>query len=90
LRGLTDIARRHNLLVCSDEIYDKILYDDAVHVPTASIAPDLLTLTFNGMSKAYRVAGYRVGWMSVSGPRAHAASYIEGLTILANMRLCAN
>ncbi|MET9256789.1 pyridoxal phosphate-dependent aminotransferase [Streptomyces sp. NPDC048182] len=90
LRGLTDIARRHNLLVCSDEIYDKILYDDAVHVPTASIAPDLLTLTFNGMSKAYRVAGYRVGWMSISGPRAHAESYIEGLTVLANMRLCAN
>ena len=61
LRGLTDIARRHNLLVCSDEIYDKILYDGATHTPTAAIAPDLLTLTFNGMSKAYRVAGYRVG-----------------------------
>ena len=90
LRSLTEIARRHNLVVCSDEIYDKILYDDAVHVPTASVAPDLLTLTFNGMSKAYRVAGYRVGWMSISGPRAHADSYIEGLTVLANMRLCAN
>jgi len=71
IRGLTDIARRHNLLICSDEIYDKILYDGATHTPTASIAPDLLTLTFNGMSKAYRVAGYRVGWMSISGPRAH-------------------
>src|SRR5882757_10750050 len=90
LRGLTDIARRHNLLVCSDEIYNKILYDGATHIPTAAVAPDLLTLTFNGMSKAYRVAGYRVGWMSISGPRAHADSYIEGLTILANMRLCAN
>lgn len=90
LKGLTDIARRHNLLVCSDEIYDKILYDGATHTPTAAVAPDLLTLTFNGMSKAYRVAGYRVGWMSISGPRAHADSYIEGLTILANMRLCAN
>ncbi|WP_055605882.1 aminotransferase class I/II-fold pyridoxal phosphate-dependent enzyme, partial [Streptomyces prasinus] len=90
VRSLTDIARRHNLLVCSDEIYDKILYDDATHTPTAAVAPDLLTLTFNGMSKAYRVAGYRVGWMSISGPRAHADSYIEGLTILANMRLCAN
>src|SRR3954462_5224889 len=90
LKGLTDIARRHNLPVCSDEIYDKILYDGATHTPTAAIAPDLLTLTFNGMSKAYRVAGYRVGWMSISGPRAHADSYIEGLTILANMRLCAN
>ncbi|MEU6443318.1 pyridoxal phosphate-dependent aminotransferase [Streptomyces sp. NPDC047046] len=90
VRGLADIARRHNLLVCSDEIYDKILYDGATHTPTAALAPDLLTLTFNGMSKAYRVAGYRVGWMVVSGPRAHATSYLEGLNILANMRLCAN
>jgi alanine-synthesizing transaminase len=90
LRGLTDIARRHNLIVCSDEIYDKILYDDATHTPTSAIAPDLLTLTFNGLSKAYRVAGYRSGWMAVCGPKQHAANYIEGLTILANMRLCAN
>jgi alanine-synthesizing transaminase len=90
LRGLTDIARRHRLVVCSDEIYDKILYDDATHTPTAAIAPDLLTLTFNGLSKAYRVAGYRSGWLAVCGPKAHAASYIEGLTILANRRLCAN
>jgi alanine-synthesizing transaminase len=90
LRGLTDIARRHRLIVCSDEIYDKILYDDVTHTPTAAIAPDLLTLTFNGLSKAYRVAGYRSGWMAVCGPKAHAGSYIEGLTILANMRLCAN
>ncbi|MTE20767.1 aminotransferase class I/II-fold pyridoxal phosphate-dependent enzyme [Streptomyces sp. TRM43335] len=90
LRGLTDIARRHDLIVYSDEIYDKILYDDAVHTPTAAIAPDLLTITFNGLSKAYRVAGYRCGWMAVCGPKAHAAGYIEGLTILANMRLCAN
>ena len=90
LRGLTDIARRHQLVVCSDEIYDKILYDDAVHTPTAVVAPDLLTLTFNGLSKAYRVAGYRSGWLAVCGPKSHAESYIEGLTILANMRLCAN
>jgi alanine-synthesizing transaminase len=90
VRGLTDIARRHHLVVCSDEIYDKILYDDATHTPTAAIAPDLLTLTFNGLSKAYRVAGYRSGWLAVCGPKAHATSYIEGLTILANMRLCAN
>ncbi|CAM5716004.1 alanine transaminase OS=Streptomyces alboniger OX=132473 GN=CP975_22330 PE=3 SV=1 [Streptomyces alboniger] len=88
LRGLTDIARLDNLLVCSDEIYDKILYDGATHTPTAAVAPDLLTSTFNGMSKAYRVAGYRVGWMAV-WLKAHASSYIEGLTILANMRLCA-
>ncbi|WP_405586818.1 pyridoxal phosphate-dependent aminotransferase [Streptomyces sp. NBC_01190] len=90
LRGLTDIARRHDLIVCSDEIYDKILYDDATHTPTSAIAPDLLTLTFNGLSKAYRVAGFRSGWMAVCGPKKGAASYIEGLTILANMRLCAN
>ncbi len=90
LRGLTDIARRHGLVVCSDEIYDRILYDDAVHHSTAAVAPDLMTLTFNGLSKNYRVAGYRCGWMAVCGPKEHASSYIEGLTILANMRLCAN
>ncbi|MET9862436.1 pyridoxal phosphate-dependent aminotransferase [Streptomyces smyrnaeus] len=90
LRELTDIARRHHLTVCSDEIYDKILYDGATHTPTTLVAPDLLTLTFNGLSKSYRVAGYRSGWLAVCGPKAHAASYIEGLTILANMRLCAN
>jgi alanine-synthesizing transaminase len=90
LRALTDIARRHGLVVCSDEIYDRILYEDAVHHSTAAIAPDLLTLTFNGLSKNYRVAGYRCGWMAVCGPKEHASSYIEGLTILANMRLCAN
>ncbi|MBE9497951.1 pyridoxal phosphate-dependent aminotransferase [Streptomyces sp. GKU 257-1] len=90
LRGLTDIARRHDLVVCSDEIYDKILYDGATHTPTTLVAPDLMTLTFNGLSKSYRVAGYRSGWLAVCGPKAHAASYIEGLTVLANMRLCAN
>lgn len=90
LRGITEIARRHHLIVCSDEIYDKILYDGATHTPTAAIAPDLLTLTFNGLSKAYRVAGYRSGWLAVCGPKEHASSYMEGLTILANMRLCAN
>ena len=90
LRGLTDIARRHNLIIYSDEIYDKILYDDATHTPTALFAPDLLCLTFNGLSKAYRVAGFRSGWMTISGPKEHARSYIEGLSILANMRLCAN
>ncbi|MCM2422734.1 pyridoxal phosphate-dependent aminotransferase [Streptomyces sp. RKAG293] len=90
LRGLVDIARRHHLIVYSDEIYDKILYDDATHTCTASLAPDLLCLTFNGLSKAYRVAGFRSGWMAISGPQAHAASYVEGLNILANMRLCAN
>ncbi|MDB1086960.1 pyridoxal phosphate-dependent aminotransferase [Streptomyces sp. ACA25] len=90
LRELTEIARRHRLVVCSDEIYDRILYDGATHTPTSAIAPDLLTLTFNGLSKNYRVAGYRCGWMAVCGPKEHATNYIEGLTILANMRLCAN
>jgi alanine-synthesizing transaminase len=87
---LTDIARRHGLLIYADEIYDKILYDGAEHTPLASLAPDVLTLTFNGLSKAYRVAGYRCGWLAVSGPKHHAQSYLEGLTILSNMRLCAN
>ncbi|MGW7005571.1 pyridoxal phosphate-dependent aminotransferase [Streptomyces sp. NPDC054933] len=90
LHDLLDIARRHQLVVYSDEIYDKILYDGAVHTCTASLAPDLLCLTFNGLSKAYRVAGFRSGWMTISGPKQHATSYIEGLDILANMRLCAN
>jgi alanine-synthesizing transaminase len=90
LEQLVELARRHNLVLFSDEIYDKILYDDAEHVATASLAPDLLCLTFNGLSKAYRVAGFRTGWMVVSGPKRHAASYIEGLDILANMRLCPN
>jgi alanine-synthesizing transaminase len=90
LDGLVEIAREHGLVLFSDEIYDKILYDDAVHVSTAVLAPDLLCLTFNGLSKAYRVAGFRSGWMVVSGPTGHAEGYIEGLEILANMRLCAN
>jgi len=90
LRQIADLAREHSLVVMSDEIYDKILYDDAVHVPFAKIAPDIFTLTFNGLSKAYRVAGFRSGWMMVTGPKLHATSYLEGITILANMRLCAN
>ncbi len=90
LLQLADLAREHSLVVLSDEIYDKILYDDAVHVPFARIAPDVFTLTFNGLSKAYRVAGFRSGWMLVTGPKRHAANYLEGISILANMRLCAN
>jgi alanine-synthesizing transaminase len=88
--ALVDIARRHQLLILSDEIYDKILYDGVQHTPTAALAPDLLVLTFNGLSKAYRVAGFRTGWLMLSGPKKHATSYIEGLDILANMRLCPN
>jgi alanine-synthesizing transaminase len=90
LDGIIELARERNLVLLADEIYDKILYDDAEHVATASRAPDLLCLTFNGLSKAYRVAGFRSGWMVVSGPRRHARDYIEGLDVLANMRLCAN
>ena len=90
LDELAGLARAHGLVVLADEIYDKILYDDAEHVPFALIAPDVFTLTFNGLSKAYRVAGFRSGWMMVSGPKRHASSYLEGITILANMRLCAN
>ncbi|UED88366.1 pyridoxal phosphate-dependent aminotransferase [Streptomyces profundus] len=90
LRQLTELARRHRLVVCSDEIYDRILYDGATHTSTAEVAPDLLTLTFNGLSKNYRVAGFRSGWLAVCGPKENAGSYMEGLTILANMRLCAN
>jgi alanine-synthesizing transaminase len=90
LEGLAEIARRHQLVLFSDEIYDQILYDDAEHIATAALAPDVLCVTFNGLSKAYRVAGFRAAWAVVSGPRQHASSYLEGLTTLANMRLCAN
>jgi alanine-synthesizing transaminase len=90
LEEIAAIAREHRLVVLADEIYDKILYDGAVHVSIAEVAPDLLTLTFNGLSKAYRVAGFRAGWLLATGPTKHAASYLEGLSILANMRLCAN
>jgi alanine-synthesizing transaminase len=90
LRKIADLAVEHGLIVMADEIYDKILYDDAVHTTFATIAPDVFTITFNGLSKAYRLAGFRSGWMVMTGPRRHAASYIEGISMLTNMRLCAN
>jgi alanine-synthesizing transaminase len=90
LEKIADLARQHGLVILADEIYDKILYDDAVHHTFASVAPDVFTLTFNGLSKAYRLAGFRSAWLMVTGPKKHASSYLEGLTILANMRLCAN
>jgi alanine-synthesizing transaminase len=90
LHEIAELARQHSLVVLADEIYDKVLYDDATHTPFAVLAPDLFTLTFNGLSKAYRLAGFRSGWLMASGPKQHATSYLEGLTILANMRLCAN
>lgn len=90
LRGIAELAARHRLVIMADEIYDRILYDDAVHTIMATVARDVLVLTFNGLSKAYRLAGFRSGWMLVTGPRAHAASYLEGINLLTNMRLCAN
>jgi alanine-synthesizing transaminase len=90
LESIAELARKHGLVVMTDEIYEKILYDGAEHVPFASVAPDLFTLTFNGLSKAYRLAGFRSAWLLVTGPRRGAGSYLEGLSILANMRLCPN
>jgi alanine-synthesizing transaminase len=90
LAGIVELARQHDLVLFSDEIYDKILYDEAQHISTASLAPDVLCLTFNGLSKSYRIAGFRSGWVIISGPKQRARSYIEGIDILANMRLCAN
>ncbi|MFC4225025.1 pyridoxal phosphate-dependent aminotransferase [Lysinibacter cavernae] len=90
LTGIAELARQHGLLIFADEIYDRILYDEAKHTSIASLAPDVLCITFNGLSKTYRVAGYRSGWMVITGPRERATSYIEGLTLLSSMRLCAN
>jgi alanine-synthesizing transaminase len=91
VKGLVDIARRHDLVIFSDEIYEKILFDDAVHHHTATHAgDDVLCLTFSGLSKAYRVCGYRAGWVMISGPKHMATDFLEGLTLLANMRMCSN
>ncbi|MBD0743416.1 pyridoxal phosphate-dependent aminotransferase [Streptomyces sp. CBMA152] len=90
IEGILDLARRHHLMVLADEIYDQIVYDDAVAHTAAALAPDLVVLTFSGLSKTYRVAGFRSGWMVVTGPKRHAKNYLEGLTMLASMRLCPN
>ncbi|MCE2423579.1 MAG: pyridoxal phosphate-dependent aminotransferase [Pseudomonadales bacterium] len=90
LESITAWARQRDLVQFADEIYARIVYDDAVHHPLASLSSDVLTVTFNGLSKAYRVAGFRTGWMVVSGPKERARDYMEGLDILASMRLCAN
>jgi len=90
LEQIAELARKNELIVCADEIYDRILYDGAVHTPFAKLAPDLPCLTFNGLSKAYRLAGFRSGWMIVSGPRFISRDFIEGINILSTMRLCAN
>jgi len=90
LEQIVALAREHNLVIFADEIYDKILYDDAVHIPMARLATDVLCITFNGLSKAYRLAGFRSGWMIISGAKQRAGDYIEGINMLASMRLCAN
>lgn len=90
IEQVVELCRQHNLILFSDEIYDKILYDDAKHVAAASLSDDILTVTFNGLSKVYLAAGFRVGWMMLSGNVKKAQGYIEGLDILASMRLCAN
>jgi len=90
LRDIIEIARTHQLIIYADEIYDKVLYDGATHTSIASLAEDVLFITFNGLSKNYRAPGYRAGWMVVSGEKRHALDYIEGLNMLASMRLCAN
>jgi len=90
LEQLAQIAREHSLLVLSDEIYDRVLYDDAEHHSMAAVAPDLLVLTLNGLSKTYRVAGYRAGWLVITGPTAHATGFLEGIQLLASTRLCPN
>lgn len=90
LREIVELARQHQLIILADEIYDKTLYDGHVHTSIAALSDDVLTLTFNGLSKNYRSCGYRAGWMVVSGDKRHALDYITGLNMLASMRLCAN
>jgi alanine-synthesizing transaminase len=90
LRGMVAIAREHSLVLLVDEVYDKVLYDDVKHTAMASLSNDVLTLTFNSLSKAYRSCGYRAGWMIVSGPKHDAKDYIEGLNMLANLKLGSN
>ncbi|HJV05810.1 MAG TPA: pyridoxal phosphate-dependent aminotransferase [Chromobacteriaceae bacterium] len=90
LQQIVEIAREHQLIIYSDEIYDKVLYDEVKHTSIGSLAPDLFVVTFNGLSKNYRACGYRGGWLILSGEKAHAKDYIEGLNMLASMRMCAN
>lgn len=91
VKGLAELARKHDLVLLSDEIYEKILFDGATHHHTATYAEDdVLCITFSGLSKAYRICGYRSGWAMISGPKHRAADFIEGLTLVSNMRMCAN
>ncbi|HBV75312.1 MULTISPECIES: pyridoxal phosphate-dependent aminotransferase [Vibrio] len=90
LLEVVEIARQHSLIIFADEIYDKVLYDGATHTSIATLADDVLMVTFNGLSKAYRVCGFRGGWMFLTGPKHLAKGYVDGLDMLASMRLCAN
>jgi alanine-synthesizing transaminase len=90
LKSIVEIAREHGLVILSDEVYDKVLYDGVKHTALAALSTDVLTLTFNSLSKSYRSCGYRAGWMVVSGNKKNAADYIEGLNMLSNMKLCSN
>ncbi len=90
LKGIVQLAREHGLVILADEVYDKVLYDGVKHTAMGSLSTDVLTLTFNSLSKSYRSCGYRAGWLVVSGDKTNAGDYIEGLNMLSNMKLCAN
>ena len=90
LEGIADIARRHDLVLFADEIYDRLVFDGKKHVALASVAPDLFCININGLSKSHRMAGFRCGWMCLSGPKQNAKSYIQGVNLLSSMRLCSN
>lgn len=90
LKQIIQVAKEHDLIIMADEIYDRILYDDMVHTPVSTLTDDVLVLSYNGLSKSHRIAGFRAGWMMVSGKKQHAADFIEGLDMLASMRLCSN
>ena len=90
LREIIALAKQHNLVIMADEIYDRVLYDEATHTPMCTLTEDVLVLTYNGLSKSHRIAGFRAGWLMLSGKKDHAGDFIEGLDMLASMRLCAN
>ena len=90
LEGIADIARRHDLVLFADEIYDRLVFDGKKHAALASVAPDLFCININGLSKSHRMAGFRCGWMCLSGPKQNAKSYIQGVNLLSSMRLCSN
>ena len=90
LEEMVEIARQHNLILMADEIYDRLVMDGGEHVAIASLAPDVFCVSMNGLSKSHRIAGFRVGWMVLSGPKSHVKGYIEGINMLSNMRLCSN